>query len=254
MARFENGYVRWFRRTVFGDIGSNIHCLGLWVYLLSLATWKESDLIWRGERRKLPPGSVVIGLRELSTKLGCSKDTIARWLDYLHKSGRITLEHSTRGSLVTVLNWALYQGSDADDETQTRHESDADETRPGHDTPPTLGQRPTLIEEVKKERKKSRTYPTEFEELYQKYPRHEGKGKGYAIYKKQITSPEIRTDLAKAIENYSRKKKGTDEQFLLMFSTFMGQWEDWLESNSGKPSTVTTLKTLADLQGGTGAA
>jgi hypothetical protein len=146
MARFEEGYIKWHRKAFFGDIGSNIHCLGLWVALLSMATWKPSKIIWKGQRRELPPGSVVFGLRELSETLNVSKSTVSRWLDYLQKTERIQADHGPRGSVVTVLNWSIYQG--AIEQLETAEEREVK-------TGGTPGERQrTLSKEVKKGRSK----------------------------------------------------------------------------------------------------
>jgi len=71
------------------------------------------------------------------------------------------------------------------------------------------------------------TYSSEFEEIYEQYPRKEGKKPGHRIYHRDIKTPEDRDLLLKAIKNYTTKKAGTESQYLKHFGTFMGEWRDW---------------------------
>jgi hypothetical protein len=82
---------------------------------------------------------------------------------------------------------------------------------------------------------KAAGYPAAFESLYRKYPRREGKTPGFKTYLKEITEYEREAMLSLAIDNYSRQKKGTEKRYLLKFSTFMNQWQDWVPENWGEP-------------------
>lgn len=144
MARFANGWIKLYRSAAEGDIGTNGSCLSLWVTLLTLATWQETAIIWKGSKKTLPPGSVILGARELALRLGCSKDTILKWLNYLVETDRIAIERSPRGSHVTILNWESFQSNEDYDAPLTR-------TTTVHGAPPTVAQRPTLIEELRRE-------------------------------------------------------------------------------------------------------
>jgi hypothetical protein len=79
---------------------------------------------------------------------------------------------------------------------------------------------------------KKNKYTDGFEEVYQSYPRKEGKSNGFKIYQRDIKSPEDRNLLIAAIQNYVAKKSDRPE-YMLHFSTFMGQWRDWLDPDAG---------------------
>lgn len=70
--------------------------------------------------------------------------------------------------------------------------------------------------------RKKTNYPADFEAAYQFYPRKEGKLKAYGIYRRQIKIKQDQSDLIHAINNYRIKKRKSDPQFLVYFSTFMG--------------------------------
>jgi hypothetical protein len=146
MARFNNGWVKLYRSVADADLADNPLLLGLWIKLLLWAHWKPSKIVWKGQQRELPAGSVVFGVREIARKWRVSPDSISRWLKYLVDSGRIAWESSARGSVVTILNWEQYQSEDDDGRTLIGHQPDTDRTLVGHE--------PALIEEGKKRRKK----------------------------------------------------------------------------------------------------
>lgn len=112
MARFDQGWVKVWRSSFHGDLVGNVYLWGIWHWLLLAATWKPSKILWNGEQRELPPGSVVFGLEELSKKWHCSRTTVSNWLKYLHQTGRVVYEPSKRGCIVTIRNWEQYQSQD----------------------------------------------------------------------------------------------------------------------------------------------
>jgi len=75
----------------------------------------------------------------------------------------------------------------------------------------------------------------DFESLYVKYPRKEGKRRGLVICRAQIKTQEDFELLSRAIEKYRDhvRANGKEAQFIKIFSTFMGEWRDWLEEDVG---------------------
>lgn len=146
MARFTGGWIKLWRKAVEGDLAQNAYLWALWNWLLYAATWKPTSIIWQGKRRDIPPGTVILGIKEIAEKWDCSQSTVKKWLTYLQSSERIALETSSRGTLITVLNWNTYQSSDSErrepSENEVGAECDQSENEVG------------LNEEVKKERKK----------------------------------------------------------------------------------------------------
>ena len=76
----------------------------------------------------------------------------------------------------------------------------------------------------------------DFEKLYEKYPKKEGKGKGLIIAKRDINTLADFNLLETAIEKYSAKckKDRTESRFIKQFSTFMNSWRDWIEPDAGE--------------------
>ncbi len=75
----------------------------------------------------------------------------------------------------------------------------------------------------------------DFEEVYKGYPRKEGKAGGLRIFNKVIKTQSDLANLYLAITKYREHHKtaGTERKFIKHFSTFMGEWKDWLDPNHG---------------------
>ena len=75
----------------------------------------------------------------------------------------------------------------------------------------------------------------DFEALYKKYPRKLGKKAGIDKCGDVITTKEQYEKLSLAIDSFVKHhtKKQTKEEFIPYFSTFMSDWEMWLEPDTG---------------------
>jgi hypothetical protein len=246
MARFDGGWIKLWRKTLESDIFDNVYLWATWHALLYMATWKPSKILWNGKQREIPPGSVVFSPREIADRFDCSKSVVLKWLRYLHDTQRIVIETSPAGTLVTIQKWELYQGRDEEACAPSEHGDDTATTPRVHDE--------TLSKEGKKGRKKAPIrgdYPEDFQEIYNLYPRKEGKSDGFVVYQRAIKTDEDRENLKTAIERYAKAKAGTEIQYLRGFDRFMRTWTDWLDPNAGKGGVAAAapkpLKTVADL-------
>jgi hypothetical protein len=165
LGRFENGWVRLERKAVTGDIGQNANCLSLWATLLCWATRMETVALWNGEKRILPPGSVLMGLDEIAEQLKISRSTARRWITYLEKTERVFVESGNRGTLVTIRNWAKYQPEQdlAEHPEANRRPTDenpeANSSEPGGNLEATYWTREQEEQENKKNKRERRAKP-----------------------------------------------------------------------------------------------
>lgn len=85
----------------------------------------------------------------------------------------------------------------------------------------------------------------DFEALYKRYPRKRGKPKGLQLCKRTIRTQADFEALGKAIDAYARDTVGKDQQYVMHFSSFMGTWRDYLETDASptvKPRPVVLAK------------
>lgn len=249
MSRFTNGWVKLHRNILDKDLICNVYLWGIWHALLAMATWKETQILWEGKQKILPPGSVVFGIKELAEQWECSRGVVTKWLRHLESSGRIVLTTCPRGTLVTICNWELYQNNE--DVDLINHDSSVRTT---------CEQRVnsvTLIEEEKNIRKKKEEYIAhsverakvslkfDFESLYSKYPLKLGKQKGLLRCKTEIKTEADYELLSGAITRYTAhcEKSALEPKFIKHFSTFMNCWRDWADAAAGSSA----LKAKSDL-------
>ncbi len=117
----------------------------LWCWCLVRASWKGD---WK-HSRKVESGQFVTGRHEAAEQLNCSPSKWYRGMRKLQDWGQIRMEANSKFTVVSVLNWSVYQGQDATartaSEQQVNSEWTASEQRVN-----------TLKKERKKEGKKER--------------------------------------------------------------------------------------------------
>lgn len=73
------------------------------------------------------------------------------------------------------------------------------------------------------------------EDLYKRYPRKMGKKRGMEKLKKIIKTETDFEAFLLAIENYKRYliREGVEAQYIKYFSTFVNEYEDWIDDEAG---------------------
>lgn len=77
----------------------------LFMYLILAA--KTEDGLWRGEA--IEKGQLVISLRQLADKTGLSLQDVRVSLERLQTTGEIIVNGTRNGTLITIVNYAVYQ-------------------------------------------------------------------------------------------------------------------------------------------------
>lgn len=250
--RFDSGWVKLWRSAFNEDIGGNIILWGIWTWLLSAASWEESQIIWDGAQRILPTGTVVYGIRELSTRWRISPNTVRRWIKYLHDTGRIVNESCTRGSIITICNWKKYQNSEECVGTPSEHQVNTNCTPSEHQVntkcTPSDPYEELRIKNIRIKNKEldlnlvhseraSVSIQFDLESLYRDYPRKEGKQQGMKSLRSQIKTQEDYDAFRFAIWKFNKQveERRTELRFIPLFSTFvLKKWRDLLDGDYGK--------------------
>lgn len=90
----------------------------LWTALLLLATHKERGTYLAGHAVKLRPGQFVTGRDKLAEHTGYHRSTIDRLLKKLEIEQQIEQQKTTKGRIITIVNWDIYQGDEQQSEQQ----------------------------------------------------------------------------------------------------------------------------------------
>ncbi|PZM63467.1 hypothetical protein [Paenibacillus dendritiformis] len=124
------GWIKLHRKIRYNAIFNNHQLYRLWTICLLTATHKRREQIVGNQTVLLEPGQFVTGRFELHSEYNnglkkkdqVSEYTVWRWLMSLEKGGFLSIKTSNKFSVVTIDNWALYQGSDNDDEQQNEQQ------------------------------------------------------------------------------------------------------------------------------------
>src|ERR1700719_2563045 len=120
------GYIRLHRKLLEHPLFKDKPAawLKIWLYILMRANWRESAFRPRqGECVVVPAGSLITSLEKLGTHAGLSKEHARRCLDYLERTHSVTLQRTHHWTMITIVNWAVYQQSD-DYESHTEHHAE----------------------------------------------------------------------------------------------------------------------------------
>ena len=107
--RFSGGWFKIHRKIAESDILTDLELAGVWLWLLSNATYKESCIKWGNEKRIIPAGTMLMNLTAEAKLLKWSRNKLTNKLTYLEKTDRIRTERGRNGTLVTICNWDKYQ-------------------------------------------------------------------------------------------------------------------------------------------------
>ncbi len=107
MSRFSGGWVGQYRYDAIYRIGNRRYeLLGFWSYLLAIASRYKISIQHQGEAALFPAGTIVTSLTELARSNKKSDlMRIRRMLCSLKNLGLIDLSKSTRGQVISILDW-----------------------------------------------------------------------------------------------------------------------------------------------------
>lgn len=102
-------------------------------------------------------------------------------------------------------------------------------------------------DEDKESEQKFKVYDADLEIIYKSYPLKKGKHKGFEKARREITSARELDDLRFAVNAYKAdvERNKTKPEYIKHFSTFMSEWKDWLDPETG--SAISAASSRADL-------
>ena len=81
----------------------------VWHHLLYSATHKSQHVIFDNEKIELLPGQYITGRKQIAEKCNISESKAERILKWFESDHQIEQQKSTKGRLITIVNWNLYQ-------------------------------------------------------------------------------------------------------------------------------------------------
>lgn len=220
-----------------------------WIDLLLLANHKDKETIFDKKPILVKRGQRITSVRELSERWGWGKDKTLRFLRLLESEKMIVKESDSRKTLLTIVNYGVYQDCETENETVIRTltgQSQATNKNDKNDKNNNICSNSDDLNESEKPKKKTKLTDEENEELvknfeiiYNSYPKKVGKASGFKVYKQWLNGRNIdgtkikltNKQMWNAIAKYKHyiEKEEMELQYIKQFDTFMRNILDYVE-------------------------
>ena len=192
-----------------------------WLDLIMMANHKDRKIPFNGTIKVIKRGQHLTSVRKLSARWGWGINKTERFLKMLESDDMIKKESDTNGTLLTVVNYGVYQSSDTPTDTQT-------DTRT--DTP--TDTRAERNKNVKNDKNiKNDIYTCSFEHAWEIYPRKDEKKRAYECYTARLNSGYSEEELLQATEAYAKEceERQTEKRYIKQAKTFFGINEPFVD-------------------------
>ena len=221
-----------------------------WIDLLLLANHEDKETIFDKKPILVKRGQRITSVRELSDRWGWGKDKTLRFLRLLESEKMIVKESDSRKTLLTIVNYGIYQDCETENETVIRTltgQSQATNKNDNNDKNNNIRSNSDDLNESEKPKKKKPKLTEEeneelvknFEIIYNSYPKKVGKASGFKVYKQWLNGRNIDGTKIKltnrqmwyAIAKYKQyiEKEEMELQYIKQFDTFMRNILDYVE-------------------------
>lgn len=100
-----------------------------WIDLILMANHKDNKFVFGNELTEVKRGSFITSVRKLCDKWGWSNTKVTSFLQVLKNDNMIDYLSDTKKTVVTIVNYGLYQDINDTETTQKRHENDTETTQ-----------------------------------------------------------------------------------------------------------------------------
>lgn len=120
-----SGWIKLHRKILDSRYGCNLEMSGLFDRLLLMANHKEG---FTADGTKINPGQFMTSQDSLAKKFTVDRNKMRRMLSKLESAQQIAQQTSAKNTIITIVNWHLYQG----DEQQSEHQVNIRRTSDEH--------------------------------------------------------------------------------------------------------------------------
>lgn len=98
------------------------------INLLMMANHQDNKILFNGDLIEVKRGQRITSLRKLSEEWGWSTKKTKKFLELLEKDNMVTVKTDNKKTLVTIVNYGVYQDGGNTEETQRKQEGNSEET------------------------------------------------------------------------------------------------------------------------------
>lgn len=168
-----NGWFK-FHRKIFENpvCNKDSEHFHVWCWILANAEFEERRVLFNGNDITLKKGQLITTTKKISENLNINENKVRRILKNLENAKQIDKQTSTKNSLITVVNWYLYQSGDGQndervtDKRRTTDEQLTNERRTSDEPSYYIkNKRKEEDKEIKKEKKEEETISSPIESI-----------------------------------------------------------------------------------------
>jgi len=125
-----NGWIKIYRKMLDNPVVmKDADHLAVWMYLLLKATHDEYPVMFGGKKIVLRSGQLITGRKKIADAVGVNESKVFRILKLFKSEQQIEQQTSNQNSLISILNWELYQTCEQQNEQRVNNQCTTDEQR-----------------------------------------------------------------------------------------------------------------------------
>jgi len=105
------GYVCMWRKSLDSSVFKNANVWYFWSWCLMKASHKKYTAVLEFKEVNIEPGQFIFGRRKAAKELSLSEQEIRTCVRFLEKIKNITQTSTQRFSIISIVNWDIYQGN-----------------------------------------------------------------------------------------------------------------------------------------------
>jgi len=122
------GYIKLHRKLLKWGWYGDTNTFRVFMHLLLIASYEDNE--FRGH--KIKAGQAVVGRKKLAEDLKMSEQSVRTALDHLKSTNEITIKSTNKFSVITIENWAKYQGYDEEATSKATNKSPNEQPTTNH--------------------------------------------------------------------------------------------------------------------------
>lgn len=120
-----DGWIKLHRKIKDNWIWNDPEKCVAWLSILLSVNHKDKEIIFNGHPMKIRAGQRLTSLSKLANEWGWTRNRVDRFLRTLTETEMLTADRTPNGTLLTVMNWAFYQGQQDSERDSKRDDSEA---------------------------------------------------------------------------------------------------------------------------------
>ena len=118
-----SGWIQLHRQAMHNGWLQNHRLWAFWCYCLMKASHREHKMKVGFQEIVLKPGQFIFGRRQAAEDLNMTEWQIRACLDFLKKAGNLTIKTTNRFSIITIVNWGIYQSYESENRQQIHQQT-----------------------------------------------------------------------------------------------------------------------------------